>query len=124
MNGTTAPPPEHAGWFDDAHNLLVIAEHTPGLPLPSISGTRASFNYTGITHAKDAREAVALAETILSYAFKVEFVRDDPPRIGSSAHYVLTASLPSGLPLSIVALAAHYEGPAVPVIREPELAVA
>ena len=102
----------HARWFDDAHNLLVIAEHTPGLPLPSIGSTCASFNFTGVAHAKEAREAVAMAETILSYAFRVEFVRDDPPQIGSSRHYMLTASLPSGLPLSIVALAEHFAGSA------------
>lgn len=114
------PGNAHAKWFDDAHNLLAIAQGTPGLPLPSISSTTASFNYTGITHAKDAREAVAMAETILSYAFRVEFVRDDPPQIGSSAHYMLTASLPSGLPLSIVALAQHFGGDREDV---PELAV-
>lgn len=99
---------EHAKWFDDAHNLLAIAQGTPGLPLPSISGSVASFNYTSITHAKDARESVAMAETLLSFAFGVEFMRDDPPRIGSSAHYMLTAYLPSGLPLSIVAKAEHF----------------
>ena len=99
---------DHARWFDDAHNILAIAHGTPGLPLPSVSGTQASFNFTAITHATDTREAVAMAETILSYAFRVEFQRDDPPQIGSSAHYMLTAYLPSGLPLSIVAKAEHF----------------
>lgn len=99
---------EHEKWFEDAHNLLTIAKTTPGLPLPSISGTSASFNYTGITHAKDTRESVAWAETILSYAFRVQFQRDDPQPVGSSRHYMLTAYLPSGLPLSIVAKAEHF----------------
>ena len=115
MSGTH--PNEHARWFDDAHNLLLIAKGTPGLPLPSISGTQASFNYTGITHARDTREAVAAAETILSYAFRVEFQRDDPPQIGSSRHYVLVAHLPSGLPLSIVANAEHMSEQDAPASR-------
>lgn len=121
MNGPCTN--EHSRWFEDAHNLLAIAEGTPGLPLPAISATKASFNYTAITHAAEARESVAMAETILSYAFRVEFVRNDPPRIGSSAHYMLTAYLPSGLPLSIVALAQHFAGEDV---REetPELVAA
>ena len=106
MNGPCSN--EHEGWFEDAHNLLTIAQGTPGLPQPAISSTSASFNYTHITHAKDAREAVAWAETILSYAFRVDFQRNDPPQIGSSRHYMLTAYLPSGLPLSIVAKAEHF----------------
>lgn len=99
---------EHEGWFEDAHNLLTIAQGTPGLPLPAISATCASFNYTCITHAEDARESVAMAETFLSYAFRVEFQRNDPPQVGSARHYMLTAYLPSGLPLSIVAKAEHF----------------
>jgi len=104
---------QHAKWFDDAHNLLAIAQGTPGLPLPSIAGATASFNFTGITHAKDAREAVATAETILSYAFRVEFV-SRRTQIGSARHYILEASLPSGLPLLIVALAQHFDSQDAP----------
>ncbi len=108
---------EHAGWFRDVHAIIEIAK-TPGLPLPSVSGTQASFNYTHIAYAEDAREAVALAETILSYALHVEFRQDDPPQVGSSRHYVRVAYLPSGLPLSIVALARHFDGADGPVSRQ------
>ena len=109
MNGT-ASPPEHAGWFRDVRRLVDITEVTPGLPLPQISATVADFRFTNITHAPDAAEAVALAETVLSYALGVHFEPKDTPRIGSSAHYVLEAFMPSGLRVDIVAKAGIFDG--------------
>ena len=105
MQGQT--PPEHAGWFRDARRLLDITEVTPGLPLPSIGSAVAAFNFTHITHAKDAAEAVALAETVLGYALHAEFARKETPRVGSAEHYVLEAFMPSGLRVAIVAKAEH-----------------
>jgi hypothetical protein len=112
MTGT--PPPEHAGWFRDVRAILRAAEAvTPGLPalpLPRIAGTMAAFHYTDIPHAEDAREMVATAETILSYALKVEFAPRDVPPNGSTAYYVLSAYLPSGLRVDIVARAGIFDG--------------
>ena len=98
---------QHPGRFADARRILDIAEVTPGLPFPSICATIASFNYTQVTHAQDAAEAVAMAETILSYALKLTFEPADIAPIGSSDHYVLEAYLPSGLKVAIVAKAQH-----------------
>ena len=105
MNDTA--PPEHAKWFKDVHRLVDITEVTPGLPLPSIGSAVAAFNFTHITHAKDAAEAVALAETVLGYALHAEFARKETPRVGSAEHYVLEAFMPSGLRVAIVAKAEH-----------------
>jgi hypothetical protein len=113
-NPAAATVPEHAGWFDDAHRIIEIAR-TPGLPIPQISGTQASFNFTHITHARDAREAVALAETILSYALKADFEPRPVPQVGSSAHYILSAYMGSGLRVDIVARAGIFDGEREPV---------
>lgn len=101
---------EHSAWFADVRHLVDITEVTPGLPLPSIASTLAAFNFTNITHAPDAAEAVALAETVLSYALGVTFEPKDTPRIGTSAHYVLEAFMPSGLRVDIVAKAGIFDG--------------
>lgn len=115
LTDTPAPPGvtnEHAGWFADVRRVIRATEASaPGLPLPQISGTLAAFHFTDITHAKDAREAVALAETLLSYALKVEFTRRPVPVIGSSAHYVLSAWMPSGLRVDVVAKAGIFDSP-------------
>ena len=108
MPGTTTP--EHAGWFADVRRLIDITEVTPGLPLPSFGSAQAAFHYTDITHAKDARDAVALAETVLSYALRTEFAPRDVPRVGSAAHYILSAYMPSGLRVDIVAKAGIFDG--------------
>jgi ABC-type anion transport system duplicated permease subunit len=101
---------EHAGWFRDVRAVLAVTEGSLGLPLPSIGSTLAAFHYTGITHAEDAREAVALAETLLAYALNTEFNPRPVPQVGSSAHYVLSAYLPSGLRVDIVARAGIFDG--------------
>jgi hypothetical protein len=100
----------HAGWFRDVHRILEITEVTPGLPLPSVGSTLAAFYFTAITHAEDAAEAVILAETVLGYALQVEFAPRDTPPIGSAAHYVLSAYMPSGLRVDIVARAGIFGG--------------
>lgn len=115
--------PEHAGWFADARRVIDVAEVTPGLPLPAIGSTTAAFNYTGIAHPEDAAEAVAAAETILSYALDVTFEYKDTPRIGSAAHYVLAGFMKSGLEVDIVAKAEHMAARRIPQ-AQPELAVA
>ena len=99
---------EHSGWFRDAHRLIEITrKNLGGLPIPSISGTIASFNFSQITHAADAARAVALAETILSHGLGLTFARKDIAPIGSSEHYAIAAFLPSGLEVDIVARAQH-----------------
>ena len=115
ITDTPAPPGatnEHAGWFADVRRILKATEAAGiGLPLPQISGTLATFHFTGITHAKDAREAVAMAETLLSYQLLGEFTPRPVPAIGSSAHYVLSAWMPSGLRVDIVARAGIFDSP-------------
>jgi hypothetical protein len=100
-------PTAHPGRFADARRILDIAEVTPGLPFPSVCATIAAFNFTQITHAQDAAEAVAMAETILSYALDATFSRKDIAPIGSSEHWAIAAFLPSGLEVDIVAKAQH-----------------
>lgn len=105
------PTNAHAGWFRDVRAILSVTESTPGLPLPSIGSTQAAFNFTGITHAEDACEAVILAETVLSHALWAEFTPRPVPQIGSAAHYILSAYMPSGLRVDIVAKAGIFDGP-------------
>jgi hypothetical protein len=107
MNGTCTN--EHAGWFRDVHLLLDVTQVTPGLPLPSVSKDVAAFHYTAITHDRDAAEAVADAETVLSYALKVNFEPRRPDPVGSARYYILSAYMPSGLRVDIVAAAQVFD---------------
>jgi len=110
-------PNAHAGWFRDVRRILDIIEVTPGLPLPSICKDRAVFFFVGAAHAEDAREAIRLAEIILQGALLTVFY---PRRTqaGSTRHYILTAVLPSGLMVDLVALAEHIDGQDTPAGRE------
>ncbi len=101
---------EHAGWFRDVRRIIDITEVTPGLPLPRISGERAAFHYNGITHAKDAAESVAMAETILSYALRLTFEPRTALAGDDTERYILEAFMPSGLAVDIVAKAEHMQG--------------
>lgn len=107
------PTNEHAGWFRDVRAILALVETTPGLPLPSISRDRAVFFFVGITHPVDARQALYRAETILRSGLLAAFY---PRRTqaGSTRHYILTAVLPSGLMVDLVALAEHFDGQDAP----------
>jgi hypothetical protein len=49
-----------------------------------------------------------MAETLLSYSLRVEFSPRPVPRIGSAGHYVLSAYMPSGLRVDIVARAGIF----------------
>lgn len=102
------PQQDHPGKFEDAIRILQVAQDTHGLPFPSVCSTSAAFNFTHIVHAQDACESVILAETILCHALKTEFAPRDVPRTGSSAHYILSAYLPSGLRLDLVARAGIF----------------
>ena len=95
----------HAGYWDDIRRIWDLAQHTPGLPIPSITATRAVFDYRRITHAVDAAESVALAETILSYALDVTFARREALAGDDTMRYILEAFMPSGLAVDIVAKA-------------------
>lgn len=108
---------EHAGWFRDVHAILKVTESTPGLPLPRIAPDRATFFFVGITHRTEARQAIAEAETILRSALLAAFF---PRRtqIGTSRHYILTAVLPSGLMVDLVAMAEHFDSPEQDAPRE------
>ena len=98
---------EHAGYWRDVRRIIDIAEVTPGLPIPSTSATRAVFDYRSITHATDTAEAVATAETILSYALHLTFVRREALAGDDTVRYILEAFTPSGLAVDIVARAEH-----------------
>src|SRR5882724_600199 len=106
--------PDHAGWFRDVRRVLEVTEVTPGLPLPSTSSERATFRFTAITHARDAAEAVAAAETILSYALMLTFERDDAIAGDDTMRYILRGFMPSGLAVDIVAKAEHMASPDAP----------
>ena len=113
--------PDHAGWFRDVHRVLEVVEVTPGLPVPNISSERAAFRFTGITHARDAAEAVACAETILSYALHLTFVRREALAGDDTMRYILEAFMPSGLAVDIVAKAEHMSAQRDPAQARPEL---
>ena len=98
---------DHAGWFRDARRVIDVAEVTPGLSIPTISSTRAVFDYRRITHAADAAEAVASAETILSYALAVTFTPRTAMAGDDTERYILEGFMASGLAVDIVAKAAH-----------------
>jgi hypothetical protein len=109
----------HAAWFRDVRRILEVTEVTPGLPLPRIGGTRASFHFTAITHAAEAAEAVALAETILGYVLHVAFKVRQVPAGDDTLRYILEGYMPdSGLMVAIVAKAEHMQAPRPPVARE------
>ena len=97
----------HAGYWDEVRRIWDIAQVTPGLPIPQISATRAVFDYRRITHARDAAESVARAETILSYELSLTFERADAMAGDDTMRYILRAFLPSGLAVDIVAKSAH-----------------
>lgn len=89
--------------FRDRRRVDDIAEVTPGLPVPTLTAARATFDYRHVVHAEDAREAVSCAAEILGHAFgigtfaeRTEMAGDDTPR------HILEALLPSGLTLVIV----------------------
>jgi hypothetical protein len=97
---------DHARWFADVRRIIDLAEVTPGLPIPFISRDRASFYFTAIAHAGDAREAMTAASTVLSYALGVEFTGRAAPAM-NTRHYALEALLPSGLLVALVGKAEH-----------------
>ena len=100
-------PPEHAGWFADVRNIVTLAETTPGLPLPSISPDRITFQLGGIKHAEDTCQALAEAEVILAAAFGVEFISRDEADARGLLWHVSEAWLPSGTCMAITCRASH-----------------
>lgn len=99
----------HEAWFRDVRRILDITEVTPGLPLPRIAPDRVTFFFVGITHGTDARQAMTEAETILRSALPVAFY-PHRTQTGSLRHYILTALMPSGLEVDLVARGEHYDG--------------
>lgn len=110
---TITTPGNHAGYWQEVRLIWDLAEHTPGLPVPSISRDRAAFRFTAITHAPDAAEAVALAETILSYALHLTFAHRAALAGDDTIRYILEAFMPSGLAVDIVAKAEHMGAPRI-----------
>lgn len=110
-----------AAWFADVRRVIDLTEVTPGLPLPTISPARATYDYRHVVHAEHAREAVSCAVAVLSYVFGVTFPAE--PRIvthgADGPQYLLEAALPSGLALVIISRISLAEDPAE---RVPELA--
>ena len=97
----------HAGYWDEVRRIWDIAQVTPGLSIPSISHARAVFDYRSITHAEQSAEAVATAETILSYALCLTFERRTAMAGDDTERYILEAFMPSGLAVDIVAKFDH-----------------
>ena len=79
----------------------------------SVGSASATFHFTGITHAKDApRGGGHGRDRCCPYQLLVEFYPPATvPAIGSSAHYVLSAWMPSGLRVDIVARAGIFDSP-------------
>ena len=111
MTITTAAPPEtgraaedpRAAWLADARRILNLAEQYPGMPLPRITPARAYPIFTDIPDPAVASDAVAAAQRAFTLRFRCEF---EPRRTwdGQRERHILTAALPSGLKLDLVAL--------------------
>ena len=92
--------------YRDLHGILGIVQVTPGLPRWSVCEDLAAFFFAGLP-ADEVPQAFRDAETVLGYAFGVTFRNRKPEPVGSTAHFIRTAELPSGLTLELVALAEH-----------------
>lgn len=98
-------PTERAARISDAQHLLHLTARFPRLPFPSIAPYLASFQFTHLTDAAVAAEAVRAAEGILSRQLKTTFAGRYPEPTGSAAYYQRTAELTSGLFVYITARA-------------------
>ena len=120
---TELADPGHAGYWQEIRLIWKLAEFTPGLPVPTISATRAVFDYRRTVHAADTAEAVALAETLLGYALNLTFAPRMAMAGDDTERYILEGFLPSGLAVDIVARAEHMAARRVPQPRtEPAVA--
>jgi hypothetical protein len=95
--------------FDDADRILKVARAAKGFPFPSVCRDRAVFFFLADPDAAETRKALYRAETVLRCALLAKF---EPRRTqaGSTAHYILTAKLPSGMFIDLVTLAEHIDG--------------
>jgi hypothetical protein len=109
-----------AARITDAQHILEAARAT-GLPFPSLSRDRAVFFFVAIADAKTARAERAQAECSLQYALRVPFA-PRRTRAGSTEHHILTAVLPSGMKVDLVALAEHIDGVDAPARELAEVA--
>lgn len=107
------PPDPDDARYADAHRVMAVAEATPGIPFPSISRDRATLFFLGITDPAEAVQAVQDAAVILGYALKARF---EPRQTVAHdvRHDILTAKLPSGLFVDLVARAQYIGGQDVP----------
>ena len=110
-----------AGVFRDIHAIYDLTEVTAGLPMPSTSPARASFDYRHIVREQDARAAVACAVAALSRAFGAVFSERTEPGGDGTPRYLLEALLPSGLSVVIISRVANA-GSQDPAGTQPELA--
>jgi hypothetical protein len=96
------PTPDRPDRIDDILALYCLVKITPGLPMPTVSPCRATFDYRHVVHEQDAREFTARAVHNL-LIFGVPFGERTETDIGNGAPvYLLEAPLPSGLTLVIV----------------------
>jgi hypothetical protein len=96
---------DHAKWFEDVFAILTLVAKTAGLPLPVTSATRACFYFTAIPRARDAREAVTLAQSILAGNLGLTFEPRTALAGDDTERYIIEAYMPSGLAVDIVAKA-------------------
>ena len=103
-----APPEVSPLVWHAARAILNIAEAS-GLPFPKISEDRAVFYFVAAQSAGEAQQGMRYAETVLSDALNTGFAARWPKPVGSTRHFILTATLASGLKVELVALAEHVE---------------
>lgn len=101
--------PDTSGWFADASMILDLARDSEGLPRPTISPERVTFDFRKIVHAEDSRWAVCRAVDLLSTSLGIAFA-SRVTRQGSTMNLLLEAYLPSGLPVVLVARGEHFDG--------------
>lgn len=114
------PPDPDDARYADADRVMAICRITPGIPFPHIWRERATLFFLAVTDPAEAEQAVQDAKVILGYALKVRF---EPRQTVAHdvRHGILTAELPSGLFVDLVARAQHIGGQPAPQ-DAPELA--
>lgn len=100
--------PEHAGKIREIIRIYQIVMVTAGLPMPITGPDRASFWFSNIVHAEDARASVATARRIFADAFGAAFSYHDV-ETDNGTRRMYEALLPCGLMIVLTAKAEHMQ---------------
>ena len=104
----STPVPEHAGKVREIIRIYQIVAVTAGLPMPITGPDRASFWFSGIVHAEDARSAVRSAQRIFADALGAAWSHHDV-WTDNGPRRMYEALLPSGLMIVLTAKTEHMQ---------------